>query len=99
MGVMKELDVLFKESDIIFKTNWVQDLSEFSASIIGIKDDVARGETLEDCIKNVSDKISSIEIFKDIDTHNIDKLILETKIKALTKELEQAKKDYKKFEK
>lgn len=98
MGVMKELDVLFKESDIIFKTNWVQDLGEFSASIIGIKDDVARGGTLEDCIKNVGDKISSKEIFKDIDTHNIDKIILETKIKVLTKELEQAKKDYKKFE-
>lgn len=98
MSVMKELDVLFKESDILFKTNWVQDLGEFSASIIGVKDNIARGETLEDCIKNVGDKISSIEIFKDIDTHNIDKIILETKIKALTKELEQAKKDYKKFE-
>ena len=98
MSVIKELDVLFKESDILFKTNWVQDLGEFSASIIGVKDDVARGETLEDCIKNVGDKISSIEVFKDIDTHNIDKIILETRIKALTKELEQAKKDYKKFE-
>lgn len=99
MGIMKELDRLFKDTDVIFKTNWVEQTQEFSGSVLGIADNIATGNTVQECIHDICCKIDTAELFKNINTDNIDKIILETKIKSLTKELEQAKEQYKRFQK